>query len=283
MNARPTVPWPSSPTRSVRGAGGAHAAVPVRSVSEACVACDVMVEPDMAAFLPLPRRNARRVSPEGRKPKRPLRDEEVGRAHARCAAHRSSSPNGQELAPCRSAGCRSVEGPDPSAALDDVVAQRTGRSSATGETYDALHGGAEEFSARSVNFFIGNPFDTDWILNPLYLRDDKQVAIQDGRVQLRSVSFLFNNSASFSVQTTAKSREAYVSTRAPNNAYYSGIVVGSDEDLIGALSLNSGKYRVAAYGESDLVEIRVRSTTPWRTRFTSVEWDGSYRPKRRRV
>lgn len=128
----------------------------------------------------------------------------------------------------------------------------------------------------SVKFYIGNAIKTKWVLNPLYVRDDKQVPIQDGRVQLRSISFLYSNSAYFDVKVTAPLRDPVTKT-------FTGISVGSPNDPVSLLTLDSGEFRVPAYGEADLVDIEVTSVTPWRVRFTSIEWGGSHRPKRRRV
>ena len=128
----------------------------------------------------------------------------------------------------------------------------------------------------NIKFFIGDTIEMEWELNPLYIRDDKQVPIQDGRTQLRSISFLYSNSSHFTVETTAPSRETRVSS-------YTGITVGRYGDTLNSLSLDSGEFRVPAYGQADQVKIVVKATTPWRVRFTSVEWGGTYRPKRRRV
>ena len=128
----------------------------------------------------------------------------------------------------------------------------------------------------ALKFFIGNTIDTTWVLNSFYIRDDQQVPIQDGRVQLRTVSFLYNNTAHFVVTTKAPSRAAVKSS-------YTGITIGRNGDPLNGLSLDSGEFRIPAYGESDKVKITVTSTSPWRVRFTSVEWGGSYRPKRRRT
>ncbi|TWH35592.1 MULTISPECIES: hypothetical protein [unclassified Aminobacter] len=126
------------------------------------------------------------------------------------------------------------------------------------------------------DFYVGWTYDFEWELNPIYVRDAKLVAIQDGRLQLRSVSFLYANSGPFEVHVTPFGRDTHVKKQ-------SGFIVGSVTDKLGEFSFNSGKFRVLAPGEASKTKIRVKASTPWRVRFSSLEWDGAYRPKKRRT
>lgn len=128
----------------------------------------------------------------------------------------------------------------------------------------------------SETFYIGIPYEFQWDLNPIFMRDQKLVAIQDGRLQLRGLSFLYNTSGPFDVQITPQSRDTYTST-------FSGFRLGSGEDLLSVVGLDSGEFRVKPSGDASSVKIRVIAKTPYRVKFTSVEWDGSYRPRRKRT
>lgn len=123
--------------------------------------------------------------------------------------------------------------------------------------------------------FIGRVFSFYWKPNPIYMRDPKQVVIQDGRLQLRGVSVLFSNSGPFKVSVTPSQRSTYVSP-------YSGNHVGSGNDPLGVLGLDSGSFRFAAHGEGASIAIEVEAPTPYRARFSSLEWDGTHRPRRKR-
>jgi hypothetical protein len=126
------------------------------------------------------------------------------------------------------------------------------------------------------DFFVGRFFTMYWRLNPIYIRDQKQVVIQDGRLQLRGVSLLFSNSGPFTAVVTPAQRDSYTSV-------YSGYRIGSGFDPIGTMSLDTGSFRFAAYGEAQTVVIEVFAETPYRARFSSMEWDGTHRPKRKRM
>lgn len=125
-------------------------------------------------------------------------------------------------------------------------------------------------------FSLGFRFQFRWIISPIFLRDGNLVAIHDARLQLRRISLLYNQSGPFNVHYTPKGRDTYTSA-------YTGFTLGDSQDVLGSLSLNSGKFKFAANGESSVGEIEVEAWTPWRVRFSSLEWDGIYRPKKRRT
>lgn len=125
-------------------------------------------------------------------------------------------------------------------------------------------------------FVVGYRYDFRWKLSPIYMRDKNMVAIQDGRLQLRRISFLYNYSGPFKTLFTPHARQTYTSV-------FSGFRVGSAGDELGSLSLDSGEFRVAANGAGELLDIEIVGTTPWRVRFSTIEWEGSFRPKKRRM
>jgi hypothetical protein len=125
-------------------------------------------------------------------------------------------------------------------------------------------------------FVVGFRYRFYWKLNPIYVRDKNLVAVQDGRLQLRTVSLLYNSSGPFDIIVTPPGRDSYTDK-------FTNFVVGAASSPIGSLTFKSGKYRTAAYGQADRVEIAVEAYTPWRVRFSSLEWDGAYRPRRKRT
>lgn len=125
-------------------------------------------------------------------------------------------------------------------------------------------------------FLVGFRYRFYWKLSPIYVRDRNSVAIQDGRLQLRHLSFLYNHSGPFAVYVTPEGRETYTKR-------FSGFTVGSATDTLNRLSLDSGQFRVTASGEGHRNIIEVDAWTPWRVRFSSLEWDGAYRAKNKRT
>lgn len=125
-------------------------------------------------------------------------------------------------------------------------------------------------------FYLGFSYKMEAHLNPIYMRDQNLVAIHDGRLQLRRVSVLFSNSGPFTAYTQPPSRLV-------SKKEFTGFTVGSGTDTLNQFSLNSGEFAIPAYGKADEMVIWIEAQTPWRCRFSSMEWDGSHRAKRRRT
>ena len=150
-----------------------------------------------------------------------------------------------------------------------------------GQTYTptSFSGNTVRFANRDLRnlpLTLGFTFRFLWRLNPIYVRDKNLVAIQDGRLQLRYVSLFFNNSGPFEIHVTPEGRETYTTK-------YTNFIVGSASSNLGELRLHSDKFRAAAYGEADKIGIEVEAFTPWRVRFSSLEWDGAYRARKQRT
>lgn len=130
---------------------------------------------------------------------------------------------------------------------------------------------------RNQKFLVGLAYRFYWRLSPIFMRDNNLVAIQDGRLQLRKVSLLYNNSGPFKTHfTPTGGRQSYTSE-------FTGWNVGSADTLLGIHSLHSGSFRVSVNGAAEDMDLVVEAWTPWRVRFSSIEWDGRWRPSKRRT
>lgn len=130
---------------------------------------------------------------------------------------------------------------------------------------------------RNQEFLVGLRYRFFWKLSPIFMRDNNLIAIQDGRLQLRRLSILFNHSGPFTTHfTPSGGRQTYTSE-------FTGWTVGSSETLLGELALHSGSFRVSVNGAAEVMDLAVEAWTPWRVRFSSVEWDGRWRPSKRRT
>ncbi|MER8641001.1 hypothetical protein [Mesorhizobium sp. M1252] len=162
-----------------------------------------------------------------------------------------------------------------------VISPQNMGSAPKAQTYVPASLAGAVLTFKNVNltnsqFVVGFRYDFSWTLSPIYLRDKNMVAIQDGRLQLRRISILYNYSGPFTTKFTPTARQTYTST-------FSGFRVGASGDNLGTLSLESGEFRVAVNGAGELLNLVITGTTPWRVRFSTLEWDGSYRAKKRRT
>lgn len=164
-----------------------------------------------------------------------------------------------------------------------VIAPGNSGSKPVGQVYqaDAVNSSGTTLAFRNVDltgedFYVGYAFDFEWDLSPIFFRDDKLVVVQDGRLQLNKISLLYNKSGPFEVRVTPPGRDTYVKQN-------TGFVIGSAQDTLNSFSLNDGQFKFAAPGDSNRVAVKVVGRTPWRVRFSSLEWTGKYRPKTRRT
>lgn len=125
-------------------------------------------------------------------------------------------------------------------------------------------------------FYVGAPYTFEWEPSPIFLRDEKQVAILDGRLQLQSVKLSFSQCGPFSVTVTPPGRSSYTKE-------LTALATNGGGSMMEAAADKEGTFRFAAPGEAPRVRSVVTASTPWRARFSSLEWGGRYQPKRRRT
>jgi len=125
------------------------------------------------------------------------------------------------------------------------------------------------------NYFVGVQYRFAYTLNPIYLYEGEQV-IQDGRLQMRYMSFLFNDTAYFTVEFTDSNGTTHSST-------FTGRNFGSSNNILGVVSTEDGEFRVATPGENTKITVVLANDSPFPSKFTTVEWEAMYYPKTKRV
>lgn len=126
------------------------------------------------------------------------------------------------------------------------------------------------------NILIGVPYRFEYNITSPYLRDREGSVIQDGRLQLRYMSVLYQRTSYFEAEVKQPQRDVRVST-------FSGRVLGDDTNLFGAVPQVDGEFRFPISAENTSTSITFTNDTPWQCQFSSVEWEGSWRPRTRRI
>jgi hypothetical protein len=103
-----------------------------------------------------------------------------------------------------------------------------------------------------------------------------QMTIGEGRIQLRKVAMLYNNSGYFRVEVTPFRRNTY-------EYIFSGRVVGSGKNLIGRVSIEQGKFKFPVAAKNDQVQIEIVNDTFLPSYFLSAEWEAFYTIRSRRL
>lgn len=127
-----------------------------------------------------------------------------------------------------------------------------------------------------TSFQIGFSYLFRWRLSPVFMRDDKQVVIQDGRLSLSYMKFRVNSTAFFKVKTTTVSGEPYVTN-------YTGRRHGTLGSNMDQVLLKDDAFQVPCMGVSDRVTVEVTSEAAFPVRFSSIEWKGAWRGRSKRV
>ena len=123
--------------------------------------------------------------------------------------------------------------------------------------------------------FLGIPYELAYTFSPQFVRRTigaGEVALQDGRLQMRYMSVFYNDSASFKATFKAKGRQQY-------EQVFTGRNLGSEANLFDSVALESGTFRFSTPGENTEVTIKLLNGSPFPSAFTSAEWEAMYYPK----
>lgn len=120
-------------------------------------------------------------------------------------------------------------------------------------------------------YYIGVPYTFEYTLNPIYLRQEDK-AVQDGRLQMRYLSFLFQSTSYFDVTFTDTNGTTYTQA-------FTGRKFGSNNNLLGSVATEDGEFRFAIPGQNDRITIKVSNDSPFPSNFSSIEWEAMYHAK----
>ncbi len=136
-----------------------------------------------------------------------------------------------------------------------------------------------EQDLSSATFEVGVPYTFEYHFSTQYLREGEkgaQVAIQDGRLELRYFSLLFMNSANFTVEVSPVNKGS--------NVYrFTGRVLGSNSNTLDSTGYDTGEFRFPVFSKNDQVNIVIKNDSPFTSSFSSTEWEAFYYPKTKRV
>ena len=103
-----------------------------------------------------------------------------------------------------------------------------------------------------------------------------EMTVNDGRLQVSSVTVSYVDSAYFRAEITPFQRQTF--TRA-----FTGKVLGSAQNLLGSLPLKRGSFTFSVRCDSKAVSVALVNDTPWPSRVLSAEWAGLYTARTRRL
>ena len=124
---------------------------------------------------------------------------------------------------------------------------------------------------------IGYKYDLKYRLSPQYIRENNgQQTVQSGRLQLKTMRVGFEDTGYFKVEVTPKNRETFTYE-------YTGLVVNQVGSTVGSASLSDGTFRFPVMSRNDSVTIEIKSDSFLPCSFQTIEWEGFYTIRSRRI
>lgn len=122
-----------------------------------------------------------------------------------------------------------------------------------------------------VSFVIGHPYEGYWKFSPIYNRDPDGLPILDGEPQVTYLKLAYHNATQFEVEVVNHGGAA------SHTKQFTSIVPGQD------VTAETGVFRTAVRSSGHDLDATLRLTGPFNARFSSVEWEGKWRPRTRRM
>jgi hypothetical protein len=118
---------------------------------------------------------------------------------------------------------------------------------------------------------IGTPYTFEYGFSEFLPRIGGS-AVNPDNLTIKSLSVEFDRSASFEVSITPATGQTQ---RASSTREY-GTRIGSSQNLIGQVNVDSGNFKIPVWGDSRHIRVGVRNATPYPSTFQSAEWEGTY-------
>jgi len=134
---------------------------------------------------------------------------------------------------------------------------------------------AVEGNLIGVPVYIGVGYTMRYRFSKLYLRDQSNTALTDGRVQLKSVRVLYADTGYIRAEVTPNLRPM-------NTKTMTGHFIGDAFDY-GDAELVDGTFQFAVLSQNNQVVIDLVNDSPLPSRLLSAEWRAEYSPRARKV
>jgi len=141
----------------------------------------------------------------------------------------------------------------------------------------ALQPGFVFIKGNKSSLVLGFKYDFQYRLSPQYIRENNgQQAVQSGRLQLKTMRVGFEDTGFFKVEVTPQNRDTSVYE-------YTGLVVNQIGSTVGVPALSDGTFRFPILSKNDSVTIDIKSDSFLPCSFQTIEWEGFYTIRSKRI
>lgn len=145
-----------------------------------------------------------------------------------------------------------------------------------GEIYNVIWDGTNAKVQGNITggtYTFGRKYIFKYELSTVALRSNMPTGGQksdtEGRLQLRKISFNYDDAGLFNVKVTPAGRQTYTYT-------FSGKVLGQAAATIGSYSISSGRFQVPVVSRNVGTQIVLENDSPLPCSFLSADWEGFY-------
>jgi len=132
---------------------------------------------------------------------------------------------------------------------------------------------------RTTKYYFGRNFASRYVPSTLLIRKNvgnAVVAVLEGRLQLRNGALNYDRTGYFRVNVTPLGRDTYT-------YIFSGRVLGSVNNIIGAVAIETGRFKFPVQAENTKTEIEIVADSHLPMFITSLEWEGFYHDRAKRI
>lgn len=127
---------------------------------------------------------------------------------------------------------------------------------------------AATYAADGGYVFSGVPYNFRYIFSEQVMKQNNE-PMTTGRLQLRNMSLVYNDTGYFEAKVTPKGRST-----ATNK--FNGRIIGSLANLLGGVAIETGQYRFPVLAKSNEVTIEISTDSHLPAVFQSAEWEGFF-------
>ncbi len=132
---------------------------------------------------------------------------------------------------------------------------------------------------RTTNLVAGYPYEFLYQFSDQFVRTQStgsDIAIQDGRLQIRYMSVVYQNSSYFVADVEPRNRDT-------RSYVFNARTLADSTNALDTVPVETGEYRFPIAAQNTKVKISLKSDKPFACSFGLAEWDGMYHPRTQRI
>ena len=130
--------------------------------------------------------------------------------------------------------------------------------------------------------FVGFAYDFRFTFSEQFMKTNQGVPVTTGRLQLRSYTVYYTDTAFFRTEVAPYGVNPEVETIIPAKlAEFTGKTLGDASLTLGEPSFHEGSFTFQIYGDSDVATVTLSNDSHLSCNFQSAEWEGFYQNRAR--